>query len=141
MTQPEKQKYVLHNQVGYLIRRANQRHLGIFANQIGSLTPTQFSALIKLCELGEASQNALGRETAMDAATIKGVVDRLQRKGLIDNKPDPNDARRLLLKPTAAAWKSQAELIEKAQRISNKTLAPLSKSEQDRFLFLLNKII
>ena len=48
---------------------------------IEDLTPTQWAALAKLRELGDCSQNHLGRLTAMDAATIKEVVDRLTVRG------------------------------------------------------------
>ena len=70
--------YMLDEQVGFLLRRVSQRHLGIFAERIPDLTATQFAALAKLCEVGPVSQNELGRRTAMDAATIKGVIDRLR---------------------------------------------------------------
>ena len=48
---------------------------------IPEVTTTQFAALAKLAEQGPLSQNQLGRATAMDAATIKGVVGRLVRGG------------------------------------------------------------
>jgi len=41
------------------------------------LTPTQFAALARLRELGDTTQNQLGRLTAMDPATIQGVIQRL----------------------------------------------------------------
>ncbi|PSL17190.1 MarR family winged helix-turn-helix transcriptional regulator [Shimia abyssi] len=133
--------YVLDDQVGFLMRRATQRHLGIFGSQITDLTPTQFAALAKLCEIGEVSQNALGRATAMDAATIKGVVDRLRKKGFISDAPDPTDQRRLLLKPTASAWENYDALVGAAHQISSDTLDPLTEGEQAIFLMLLRKLI
>ena len=72
--------YRLEDQVGFYLRRAGQRHAAIFAEYMtDDLTPTQWAALVKLAEFVSLSQNLLGRETAMDAATIKGVVDRLTR--------------------------------------------------------------
>ncbi len=64
------------------------------------MTPTQFAALAKLCELGQASQNELGRLTSMDVVTIKGVVDRLRARELITSAPLESDKRRLMLAPT-----------------------------------------
>ena len=76
--------YVLDDQIGYLLRLANQRHTLIFQEQaVLELTPTQFSAMVRLLDEGECSQNELGRRTAMDVATVKGVVDRLRAKGLV----------------------------------------------------------
>ena len=75
----EEEVYRLDDQIGFLLRRANQRHLSLFAEVIPELTTTQLAALAKLHEQGAMSQNQLGRATAMDAATIKGVVGRLER--------------------------------------------------------------
>ena len=90
-------QYVLERQVGFVMRRAVQRHIAIFSALIPEMTPTQFAALAKLCELGQASQNELGRLTAMDVATIKGVVDRLRARSLIASAPLDDGERRQLL--------------------------------------------
>lgn len=132
--------YVLDRQVGFLLRRATQRHLAIFADFIPDLTPTQFAALAKLCELGPVSQNALGRATAMDAATIKGVVDRLRIKGLVASARDGEDRRRILLAPTGAGRAAFAASRADAHRITAETLAPLTPAERAAFLKLLVRL-
>ena len=68
---------MLDQQVGFLLRVTMQRHTSIFTSRmIEGLTQTQFAALAKLYEVGPSSQNQLGRLICLDAATIKGVVDR-----------------------------------------------------------------
>jgi DNA-binding MarR family transcriptional regulator len=95
--------YVLDDQIGFMLRQVWQRHATIFAKEIGiNLTPTQWAALAKLTETGPCSQNQLGRLTAMDVATIKGVIDRLTARGLTETSPDPDDGRRLLVSLTRA---------------------------------------
>ena len=37
--------YHLQEQIGFVLRKANQRHLAIFSARIGDLTPPQFAAL------------------------------------------------------------------------------------------------
>ena len=77
--------YILEEQIGFILRQVWQRHATIFSREIGiNLTPTQWAALAKLNETGPCSQNLLGRLTAMDVATIKGVIDRLSARGLTD---------------------------------------------------------
>lgn len=133
--------YTLDDQIGYILRMANQRHVAIFQTHApGGLTPTQFSALIRLVERGACSQNHLGRLTSMDVATIKGVVDRLKRKGLVLLEPDPTDGRRTIIRPSKAAMDMIDALREAGHRISQATLAPLSASEQFTLLRLLHKI-
>lgn len=132
--------YRLDDQVGFILRRVQQRHVGIFTDGIPELTPTQFAALAKLCELGQVSQNALGRATAMDAATIKGVVDRLRARGLVSACPDPDDMRRVHLAPTPEGQRLFDGLAGRATDITARTLAPLTEAEQRRFLVLLRKL-
>ena len=90
--------YKLEEQVGFALRVAQQRHTTLFAEMmIEALTPTQWAALAKLAECGAQSQNQLGRLTAMDASTIKGVIDRLTARGFTLTRSDPADSRRLLV--------------------------------------------
>jgi DNA-binding MarR family transcriptional regulator len=141
MAGQENSPYRLQEQVGFVLRLAGQRHAAIFqASAPRNLTPTQFTAVVKLLQLGECSQNELGRQTAMDVATIKGVIDRLGRKGLVEISPDPNDKRRSLLRPTETAQELGSILYESGQQITEDTLQPLSNSERETLLKLLTKI-
>src|ERR1700745_1400993 len=89
---PSRAPYVLEEQIGFILRQVWQRHAAIFAAGIGAnLTPPQWAALAKLAETGPCSQNQLGRLTAMDVATIKGVIDRLTARGLTETSADPQD--------------------------------------------------
>jgi DNA-binding MarR family transcriptional regulator len=134
--------YVLEDQVGHLLRRAHQRHGAIFQEFIGSsqLTPLQFAALVKLSDVGEVSQNHLGRLTAMDAATMQGVIKRLIARKLIERRPDPEDRRRLLLRLTPAGEALIDSAIVFGLQISAQTLAPLTATERSVFLGLLRRL-
>ena len=135
------ENYRLKDQVGHILRRANQRHAAIFSkNIVDNLTPTRFAALAMLLERGTLSQNELGRLTAMDVATIKGVVDRLAKKDLLSIRPDPGDARRNLIELTAAGRDVIIRAIPVAFEISKKTVAPLNAQEQDTLMKLLERI-
>lgn len=134
--------YVLEDQVGHLLRRAHQRHAAIFQDMIGEgqLTPLQFAALVKLDDLGEVSQNELGRRTAMDAATMQGVIKRLLARGLADRKPDPGDRRRVVLSLTAEGRALIAAARPNGHAITDETLAGLSGAERRSFLALLKRL-
>ena len=134
--------YVLEEQVGHLLRRANQRHTTLFAEMFAAhgLTTLQFAALMKLAECGGLSQNRLGRLTAMDPNTVQGVVTRLARRGLVERRPDPDDRRRVVLTLSDEGRTRAGELVESGLRISAQTLEPLSAAERKRFIALLRKI-
>jgi DNA-binding MarR family transcriptional regulator len=133
--------YRLEDQVGFLLRRAGQRHLSIFAEVIPEVTTTQLAALVRLRELGPLSQNQLGRATAMDAATIKGVVGRLVNRRLVETVPSPEDRRRLVVDLTPEGRELAADLAARGPEASRRTLAPLSPGERQRFLALLRKVV
>ena len=140
MSEP-KEQYLLEEQVGYLMRLAGQRHATIFQSLAPFvLTPTQFSALVKLLELGECSQNELGRKTAMDVATIKGVVDRLRQRDLVVVRPDPVDKRRSLISLSQDVRDTAQSLYDAGFEISEQTLLPLDAKEREVFLALLKKL-
>ena len=129
---PAKPTYVLDEQIGFILRQVSQRHAVIFARDIGiDLTPTQWAALAKLQETGPCSQNQLGRLTAMDVATIKGVIDRLTARGLTETAPDPEDGRRLLVSLTRAGQQLAEKAAPNALAISRETLAPLEPKERE----------
>ena len=135
------QGYVLDEQVGFLMRIVTQRHTAIFMQRmIEGFTPTQFAALAKLREAGPCSQNHLGRLIYLDAATIKGVVDRLRVRGFVTTCNDPNDRRRraVVLTEEGARVTAAAEVV--GSEITVATLAPLSSDEQHEFLRLLKKM-
>jgi len=134
-------RYVLNDQVGFLMRVAMQRHTAIFMSRmVDGLTQTQFAALAKLFEVGACSQNQLGRLIYLDAATIKGVVDRLRARGLIAIGHDPQDRRRLAVMLTAAGRRVAESAIAVAAEITAATLAPLGTTEQRAVVRLLKKL-
>ncbi len=132
--------YRLDDQIGYILRRVTQRHLSIFAALIPEVTTTQFAVLARLAEVGPLSQNHLGRATAMDAATIKGVVDRLARLGYVATTADPDDRRRLTVTLTAAGTALFADRTATALQVSDQTLAPLTGTERQGLLDLLSRL-
>jgi DNA-binding MarR family transcriptional regulator len=133
--------YRLDDQVGYLLRRVNQRHLALFAEVIPEVTTTQLAAMARLAELGPMSQNQLGRATAMDAATIKGVVGRLMARGLVTTVPDPEDRRRLIVDLTPEGRELFAGLRARGLEASRRTLEPLAPEGRRTLLALLRELV
>lgn len=128
--------------MGYLLRRAHQRHVAIFtaAMAASELTPTQFTALLKTVQLGRVTQNLLGRHAAMDPATIQGVVRRLTARGLIRRSRDPLDRRTAVLEATEAGVALIGSVVACARQAHDAALAPLSPEERTQTLALLRKM-
>lgn len=134
-------QYRLDEQIGFLLRVTMQRHTAIFMSKmIEQLTQTQFAALAKLYEVGACSQNQLGRLIYLDAATIKGVVDRLAVRGFVSALSDPKDRRRLAVTLTARGRQVTEDAIKVAAKATAETLNPLTAEEQRTVARLLTKL-
>ena len=132
--------YHLEDQIGFVLRKASQRHISIFARHIGVLTPPQFAALARLAEVGDTSQNQLGALVAMDAATIKGVIDRLKARGLVALTRHDGDRRRLVVSLTSEGQATVERLLPLAQDITQETASPLNERELATLMRLLSKL-
>lgn len=134
--------YRLEQQIGHLLRRAHQRHTAIFQARIGDpqITAMQYAALVKLLDEGELSQNHLGRLTAMDPATIQGVIRRLTERRLIEARDDGDDRRRRLLRLSAEGKALVEQLMANGPEITAATLDPLTPDEARALQELLKKI-
>ncbi len=134
-------RYVLDDQIGFLLRQVTQRHTTIFSHLMGDgLTPMQWAVLAKLLEIGRTSQTALGRAVYMDAATVKGTVDRLVVRGFVLRLQDAEDRRKLLVDLTAEGRETTLRNLDAASAITRETLAPLEDEEARRLFALLAKM-
>jgi DNA-binding MarR family transcriptional regulator len=133
--------HALDEQTGFLLRVAMQRQTAIFnSHMIEGLTQTQFAALAKLYEVGPCSQNQLGRLIHLDAATIKGVVDRLCLRRLVSAVSDVRDRRRRAVALTSRGKDVIANAIMVAAEANAESLQPLSAEEQATLVRLLKRL-
>jgi hypothetical protein len=79
--------YVFSDQVGHLLRKAYHKHVAIFQEhspEDSRVTAVQFATLCTLRDNGPSSQSDLVRATAIDQATIRGIINRLRTHGLVE---------------------------------------------------------
>jgi DNA-binding MarR family transcriptional regulator len=134
-------QYILDEQIGFWLRVALQRHRAIFSSKMPhDLTPIQFAVMAKILEVGSCSQSRLSRTIYVDPATIKGVVDRLCKRGLLAIESDPNDLRRREVKLTERGRQVVKLATKFGTDITTKTMVPLNKNEQLVIISLLAKL-
>lgn len=132
--------YELDEQIGYKLRLVQQRHFDIFNRHLPDITPTQFSVMVRLRDQQPLSQNQLGRSVNMDAATTKGVVDRLIERGWLQSQACDTDKRRRNISLTIGGREFIDNAVAAAAQVSVKTMAPLNDNDQRQLLMLLGRL-
>lgn len=134
--------YQVTEQIGHLLRKAYQRHTAIFQQNAcdAQLTSIQFVTLCALRDHGPSSQAELIKATAVDQATIRGIVERLKARDLVALSPDPSDKRKVIVELTDAGSALLADMIPCAQQISELTMGSLNPGERIAILYLLRKM-
>jgi DNA-binding MarR family transcriptional regulator len=134
--------YRLQSQVGFLLRKAHQAASEAFVATMdgNDVTPRQFSVLVTLLQRGETGLGLLGDLTAMDPATLLGVVRRLAGRKLLTVRGDPDDGRRRIARLTRQGSDLAATLISLGPQVSQRILADFTAAEQATLLAFLERL-
>jgi DNA-binding MarR family transcriptional regulator len=101
------------------------------------LTAPQWATLMRLLEHDGWPQKELGDSQGMDKATVGGIVARLEAKGLIARRPDPDDGRINRVTLTARGRRLAQELRPLAAEINGRATAGLDAREASALRALL----
>ncbi|MEX2365522.1 MAG: MarR family transcriptional regulator [Pseudohongiellaceae bacterium] len=127
---------------GYLIRRCHQITVALYLRELEEfdLTPAQFSMLRTVYALGALDQVALAGRLALDMATVGDVARRLDRRGLVTRKTNPNDRRARLVQITPVGEDIIEKMTPAVSRVQEEVLAPLTPEEGQTLISLLQRI-
>ena len=130
---------------GHLIRRLHQQSMLVFQTQTQAagfdLTSVQYAALDAIGQQAAIDQASLAATIGFDRATIGGVIDRLERKGLVERVVSAQDRRARCLHLTPEGEQQLAACQPVVEALQADILAPLSKDERDVFLRLARKAL
>ena len=130
---------------GHLIRRLHQRSTQVFQAQTQAagfdLTSVQFAALDAIAQRPGIDQASLAATIGFDRATIGGVIDRLESKGLVQRIVSREDRRARQLKLTPEGGRLLAVVRPVVEALQAEILAPLSRAERAAFLALAHKAL
>mgnify|MGYP003339880927 FL=1 len=76
-----------------------------------------------------------------DPSTIGGVVDRLEKRGLVQRQASPTDRRVRQLLLTDEGRRVLALIMAPMQRAQHRMLAPLPEAERAEFMRLLQVLV
>jgi MarR family transcriptional regulator, temperature-dependent positive regulator of motility len=130
---------------GHLIRRLHQQSTQVFQARTQAagfeLTSVQFAALDAIAEQPGVDQASLAATISFDRATIGGVIDRLEQKGLLRREVSAQDRRARCLWLTREGERLLAAVRPVVEGLQADILAPLTRKERDVFLALALKAL
>ncbi|MEW5889767.1 MAG: MarR family winged helix-turn-helix transcriptional regulator [Pseudomonadota bacterium] len=134
--------YKFSDQVGFLLRRAYQRHAAIFKETVpdSQLSAAQFVVLCVVRERQSCQVDDIVRETAIDEPTVRGIVEHLKWRNLVAVAHEPGDARQVVVALTPAGAAMVEQIVPFARQISELTFGELSAAERTALVELLRKI-
>ena len=101
----------------------------------------QFPVLLALWEAEGATQTALAERLAIEQPTMANTLKRMERDGLIERVPDPEDRRQARVHLTPRARALEAVLTGAARAANEAALAGLEPEEREQFLALVRRVI
>jgi MarR family transcriptional regulator, temperature-dependent positive regulator of motility len=130
---------------GHLIRRLHQQSSQVFQARMQSagldLTSVQFAALDAIAVEPGIDQASLAATISFDRATIGGVLDRLETKGLVGRVVSAQDRRARRLSLTPRGEQLLASIRPVVESLQADILESLSPSERADFIVLARKAL
>jgi DNA-binding MarR family transcriptional regulator len=114
--------------------RVRTRELASF-----SILPTQSSILMAINRLGDkATPTAIAQLIPRDSQTICGILNRMEKQGLLKRVKEPNNGKRTRITPTEAG--QQAFQLSVKHESINRIVNSLSEEEQRQLESCLLKL-
>jgi DNA-binding MarR family transcriptional regulator len=130
---------------GHLIRRLHQQSTQVFQAQMTAagfdLTSVQFAALDAIAQQPGIDQASLAATISFDRATIGGVIDRLETKGLVRREISTQDRRARQLSLSREGQQLLSACRPVVEALQADILKPLSSAEEAAFIALAQKAL
>jgi len=104
------------------------------------VTPAQYAVLRVLAHGEQLSGADLAARLALDSASITGLIDRMDRQGLVTRRPDTRDRRIQWITPTAQAIRLLPALDDAMDQLNREVAALLTPDRPDALWTDLTRI-
>ncbi|SHK25094.1 MarR family winged helix-turn-helix transcriptional regulator [Desulforamulus aeronauticus] len=134
--------FQLDNSLGFILSRTSTRMKNHLLHSIKAydVTPEQWAVLNRLWEREEVSPKELAELTSKDQPTTVRILTKLERKGFIARKVNPDDNRAFLISLTNEGRELKDKLIPLALEVLDKALKDIDKKQVKEAIVILNKI-
>lgn len=144
MARPRATKNSLRPDAGlaFLLSQVGAHSAGRFAERLGplGLKPAHAGVMRVLAEADGLSQQALGERLGVFPSRLVGLIDELQRLGLVERRDSPADRRSYALHLTGAGRDALGQIERIAREHQEALCAALDASERAQLAEYLGRI-
>ena len=97
------------------------------------LTPPQYFVFNALWMGDGITVGELGERVSLDSSTLTGIIDRMERNGYVERRPNPDDRRSVLVFLTPKARELGPRILEFAEELDATLRQPFTQEEMDTF--------
>ena len=128
---------------GYLARYAHRAFVKALADELEphGILSAQWSVLRVLWDIEGLTQVELAERMRVEKASLTGVLDGMERRGLIMRVRNADDRRKINITLTAQARRLKTELLPHALKINRKATRGMSEREAAELRRLLARMI
>ncbi len=120
-------------------------HWALAVELTAALAPLGVSArgyhVLRAAMSGEHTQTELAELVGLDKTTMVAAVDELERAGLAERHPAPDDRRARIIAVTAAGKRKVAQAEKVKERVQSEALGELSTREAKALIDSLAKLV
>lgn len=120
-----------------------QRHVNhLFKLELApfGVTPGQYAVLKCLWDENAQTARKIAERLYLDSSTITGLLDRMEQKGLIEKRSDPNDRRALQVVLTEAGKSLEEPVSQAIEAANRKALLVLDDIRGEDLKYMLDQI-
>ena len=106
----------------------------------GDVTLPRFDLLANLHREDGQTLASLSRKMLVTAGNLTGLVDRAERDGVVERRPDPNDRRLTRVFLTPAGDKLARKAQERHSALAEELVGPLDRRDREALRHLLGRL-
>jgi MarR family transcriptional regulator, organic hydroperoxide resistance regulator len=130
----------------YLLTRASLATTAVMRRELAAagyerIRPAYLGALMCLWSGDGRKVGELGRCAGLEPSTMTGLVDRMERDGLLERRPDPHDRRAWRVFLTDAGQRAEATVTEVVDTTLDRMTDGLDEADTDTFKRILGQVL
>ncbi len=130
----------------YLISRASLSATsvlkkGLIRTGASNIKPAYLGVLLSLWSEDNLKASELGRRAGLEPSSMTGLLDRMERDGLLERTPDPMDRRASRICLTKSGIEAEKGSMEAVNVLLDKVFADISEKDIETTKSVLRKVL